>query len=966
MPAEQPAPAPAAPPAPASPAEPSNEVTKSDAEIIAEAEAALAGDAKGEGEVIVVTGSAIERTETTTPAPVTVLDRVELEAAGMASIGDILQDLPAQSNAINTQANNGGDGATRINIRGLGTARTLVLMNGRRLVPGGTGADASVDLNSIPLAVIERIEVLKDGASAVYGSDAVGGVVNIITRSGFQGTEASFYTGTTQNGGGTVYDVSFISGQNSTRGNVIFSAGYFDQGDIFANQRGFSDPQRDLDFETGVEQPTGSNTTPEGTIFDRVCKEGETPQVNGCAASKAELFCPSGFCFRGEGGTWRDFDDSGNTDTGTGDLWNFQPDNYLLVPQRRYNVFSNGNYKFHDNVRGFFEASYLNRQSDQQLAPEPLVTAREGILIAADNVYNPYGRAFEEIRKRMVETGPRTTRQDIDTFRVVTGVDGALPGAFLDGWRYELSYNFGRTVGTVENGGNLIRPNVGEALGPSYIDGDGVARCGTREDPGTPGCVPLDILGGIGSVTPEMVDWITYTGVARGYNRQHTAMAKASGPVVDTPWGGNVVLALGADYRYEAGGSRPDPLTASGNTTGVKVEPTGGHYDVVEGFAELSVVPVTNKEWAKWLEINGAARAVDYSTFGSNFSWKAGVLYKIPAGLAVRGTYSTAFRAPNVSELFAGAGDAFPPVTDPCDTSNGPLSGAVAANCAADQVPNTFRDSSTQLPSRIGGNEELEPETAKVLTTGIVYEPTFAENLAFTVDYFDVSLDNAIQPAGANILLSNCYASPNRTDCDKITRAPGSSQIVEIDDRTVNIGRATTSGIDASIGYRYAVHGVGTFRHDLEGTRLLKFDNFFPDGMGGEVKHEGLGVFDLGTFPKYKANLSTMWGLGGIGAGFNVRYIHKFRECRSADGTVVNDCSIDGALSRKVSANVTADALASYTFANPIGKTIVSGGVNNVLDQKPPNIYNGFIATSDSNTYDYMGRFFYVRLTQGF
>jgi outer membrane receptor protein involved in Fe transport len=160
--------------------------------------------------------------------------------------------------------------------------------------------------------------------------------------------------------------------------------------------------------------------------------------------------------------------------------------------------------------------------------------------------------------------------------------------------------------------------------------------------------------------------------------------------------------------------------------------------------------------------------------------------------------------------------------------------------------------------------------------------------------------------------------------------------------------------------------GIGRFRHDLEGTRLIKFDNFFPDGMGGEIQRKGLGVFDLGNFPRYKANLSTMWGLGGVGAGFNVRYVGTLRECRSADQQTVNDCSLDGALSREVAANVTADVLASYAFESPVGKTLLSGGVNNVLDQDPPNIYNGFLATSDSNTYDYLGRFFYLRLTQGF
>src|SRR5258706_375000 len=187
-------------------------------------------------------------------APVTILSRDDLNAAGRSTVGDIIQALPAQSNAINAQVNNGGDGSTRVNIRGLGTARTLVLVNGRRVVPGGVGADDSVDLNAIPLAVIERVEVLKDGASAIYGSDAVGGVVNLITRTDFAGTEASLYTGGSPRGDGFTYDASFVSGYNSEnkKGNIVFSAGFQNQDSVFAGDRPFSQVQKTFDFSTRV------------------------------------------------------------------------------------------------------------------------------------------------------------------------------------------------------------------------------------------------------------------------------------------------------------------------------------------------------------------------------------------------------------------------------------------------------------------------------------------------------------------------------------------------------------------------------------------------------------------------------------------------------------------------------------------------------------------------------------------
>ncbi|HTE52875.1 MAG TPA: TonB-dependent receptor [Kofleriaceae bacterium] len=948
----EPAPAPEAAPAEASPtpAQPA-EAGPTDAEVIAQAQAELeAGGGDQEGEVIVVTGSAIERKETTTAAPVSVVDKEELDASGLVTIGDILQNLPANSNAINVQFNNGGDGSTRVDLRGLGAERTLVLLNGRRHVPGGTGADASVDLNAIPLAVIKRVEVLKDGASAVYGSDAIGGVVNIITRDDFDGTEANIYTGTTQHTDGTIVDASFVTGQASRRGNVVFSGGYSDQKPIFSGDRDFSEVAYEYDFATGALQTSGSYTTPNGWIYD-----ASVPGSELCPNQDTAGCTPDG------NGGFRDFDASGSSDRTNGDLYNFQPENYLLTPLRRYNVFSTGNYRFHENVRGFFEASYMNRKSVQRLAPEPLGTETEGIPFSADSIYNNTGIDINFISRRMIEAGPRIFSQNLDTFRVVTGLDGRLPSSLLDGWKWEGSFNYGRTQGSDVNQGRLVRSRVRQAIGPSYLD-NGVPKCGTMENPGDPDCVPLNLLGGVGTITPQMLDYIQYTGNGDGFTQQRTFLGQVSGPIVKTPWNGDIVLAVGADYREEAGGSQPDPLTASGDTTGNKADPTFGDYNVKEGFAELSIVPVTGEDWAKWLEVNLAARAVDYNTFGNAFTWKAGGLWRFAGGLAVRGTYSTAFRAPSIGELFSGQADSFPGVSDPCDTSDGPITDAnVRANCAEDLqgAADTFIDDRAQLPSRVGGNPNVDAETAKVFTTGAVFEPDYVEGLGVSVDYFNVKIDDAIQQAGASVLLANCYnqAPGSRADCDKIIRG-ATGRISSIIDTQTNIGGTETDGIDFNVNYEHAYPEIGRFRHNLEGTWLHKYDAVFPDRTVHAV-----GVYDLeAVFPRYKVNFSTMWGLKGVGLGVNARYIHSIREC---DG---NDCAAEGAemADRKVKANVTGDAFAQYTLKSPVGQSTLTVGVNNVTNQNPPIIYNGFLATSDAATYDYLGRYFYARFTQLF
>jgi iron complex outermembrane recepter protein len=934
----------------------------------------------GEGEVIEITGTAIPRLETTTPAPVSTIDREEIDATGKMSIGEVLQRLPAQSNAINVQFNNGGDGSTRINLRGLGAGRTLVLLNGRRHVPGGLGANSSVDLNAIPLAIIERIEVLKDGASAVYGSDAIGGVVNVITRQDFEGTEATIFTGTTQRGDATTYDLSVVSGTRSSRGSFLVSGGFYQHGDIFAGDRVYSRLDKEFDFQCvadggpatlyhpvnnpdGCINPLGSSATPFGVVIDY----GEDGSAEWDAV--IDSTCPSGACTLGPDGI-RDFNASGNFPD-TGDFYNYQPDNYLLTPQRRYNVYSQGRWKLARNTDAFFETSYTRRESDQLLAPEPLFTVVEGITVSGDNHYNPYDRAFIDIRRRMIEAGNRRFLQEQDTFRIVTGVEGDIP---FNNWKWNAHYNFGRTSGVEFKEGLFVLSRVQNALGPSYVDGDGVAHCGT---PGAeiPGCVPLDLFGGPGSITPEMLESITYTGIARGFTTLNSGQVGARGKLADTPWDGFVGLAVGGEYRHLAGESIPDPITASGDTTGNKAEPTGGSYNTLEGFAELGVVPIAGKPMAKWVELSAAARGHRFNNFGSGLTYKTGALWAIPEGVAVRGTYSTAFRAPSIGELFSGSFDSFPAVRDPCDTGQAPRTPNAEMNCAAQGIPGDHEDVRSQQRSILGGNPDAQPEKADIITAGIVYEPTFAPGLGLTLDHFWVNVRDSIQFKGAGQILNNCYnrSVPIQEDCDKIVRDPNTNLITFIDDRITNTGGNKTSGFDFQVRYDWRHPMVGRFRHNLEGTYLLKFNSIIEGGRFNQQGEpvdlivEGKGIYDLGVHPSLKGNFSTLWGLGGFGAGFNVRYIGSFKECHQDDCETFLTPNTPGfapELSRDVDANVTADLFGSYEMKSPAGVSRLTFGVNNVFDTDPAIIFNGFLATSDAATYDFLGRFFYVRFTQ--
>jgi iron complex outermembrane receptor protein len=913
-------------------------------------------------EVITLTGSTIERKTLTTPAPLTILNRDDLNAAGRATVGDIIQQLPAQSNAINAQFNNGGDGSTRVDIRGIGARRTLTLLNGRRVVPGGTGADSSVDLNAIPLAVIERVEVLKDGASAVYGSDAIGGVVNIITRSDFEGTEAALYTGGAQHGDGFTYDASFVTGHNSDnkKGNIMFSAGIQSQDSVFAGDRSFSEFDKTFDFATRTQVLGGSASIPGGRLNThaidtngdgKITAADIPPNLCGPHPADPKASDPNQFCTSNGAGGLRPF-------VAPDDNYNFQPINYLFTPSSRYNVYSAGTYKLVPEAAAFFEASYLNRTSDQQLAPEPFASAAR---ISKDSIYNPYGGDVLGYNRRLEEFGPRKSLQNVDTFRIVSGLQGTLPedAPALKNWKWEASYNYGRTDATQRNEGNLIKSRLSNALGPSFVDGSGVPTCGTPTDP-IDGCIPINILGPSGSIDPKARGYVTFTGVSSGYNEQQTVLAQTHGRITKLPNNGDVSLALGTDYRKEAGGYTPDPLTSTGDTTGNAQAPTTGTYNVAEGFAELSVVPISGQEYAQWVELNLAARAFHYDTFGNGVTWKAAGLFRTINGLAVRGTYSTAFRAPSVGELFQGNQDNFPGVFDPCDTKPRgktiTLDPGVATECMKEGVPDNAAFGTAQQKTVSGGNSKLKAETANVITAGVVFEPPQVKGLAITLDYWNIDISKAIQQLGASIILSNCYTSHIQAYCDQIHRnSQLGGAIDHIDDPVANVGGTATSGIDAAVGYDHKFGNVGRFREQIEGQYLLKYnlDNT------SQIIH-GLGNYDLGVYPRVKANFSTSWGHpSGLGAILNARFVGGYKECDNSD------CN-GGQPSRDVASWVKFDLTGTYSVKTAAGRTTLSVGVNNLLNANPPLIYSGFLGDSDASTYDYMGRFFYARLAQLF
>jgi outer membrane receptor protein involved in Fe transport len=954
-------------------------------------------------EQIVVTGSRIRRKDLTTPAPVTVVSRQQFEASGKMTIGDFLQTLPEQGNAPNFQLNTGGinygaDGTTRINLRSLGLQRTLVLINGRRVVPGGLGASSAVDLNTIPTEAVERVEVLKDGASAVYGSDAIAGVVNIITRRTYDGANVGAQYGLSQRGDAQTFDAHVTAGRSDERSAAIFSVRYFNQKDSWLRDRDWSAQALDYDYTAPpdkAQSASGSSRTPQGTL--RIPQDSTgNPLCNGNALCMAMTgpgtgWKPSTRFIRDPTGPYcganalgvvncfRRFNTPAAANNFTGnDFYNYAAQNYLTIPSTTVQAFSAGDIKF-PGVRGYYEASYVQRNSTQNAAPMPLNPADyNNIVVSKDSQYNPFGTDLNYLGRRLVEFGHRTYSEELGTFRVVTGIDGTLPGALgpLGGWFWDASMNYGRTSGTFTTGGSFRNSRVASAVGPSMTDpATGQRVCVTK--PGdittvlSDGCAPLNLLGGPGSIDQSAADYLGFTGTSRAFDALFAVNLNLSGELIRLAAEQPVSLAVGYEFRRQSGSQIADPIVQAGDSADFNFKSTRGYFTVNEAFAELSLPILSNLPGVEQLEGSVAARYVNYSTFGDNFSYKFGARYTPMRDFTVRGTYSTAFRAPSISELYLGGNETDPAATDPCaDLTLPTVSAATRAKCLATGVKGTgSADTGLQELVRQSGNPNLTAETAKSYSLGIVVQPRAVTGLSVTVDYFNIKIQDAIGFTGAPYILQGCYIGLYQPFCDRIVRN-NSGAIQYINDFNTNGGEKSTGGIDFAIRYALPTP-AGRFAFSFDGNWLAFLDSKLVTVAFPTV--HGKGNYDLGALPEFKAVAGVDWSMDRIIAGVIGRYVGNFKECSNPydPGTAQGGlCNLtDGTTNqnaRQVGSYVQLDIHAGYSQPSTLGVTSFFAGVSNLFDKKPPYVYSAALANSDPNTYDYLGRYVYGRVQHKF
>ena len=919
----------------------------------------------GQTEVISVTDTSIDHQLFTGRAPVSVVTRDDLDASGRAMLGDILQALPSQSNAGNPQLNAGGDATSRINLRGLGVGRTLVLLNGRRFVDGGFGADSAVDLNAIPLAAIDHVEVHKDGASALYGADADGGVVNVVTRPRYDGADVALLTNTSQRGDGMEYDASGVAGFTALDNQswVVLAADYQRHDPVFASARAFSALQDSYDFATRTETRSLSLAGPSARIV--AASVGSGIQIPGC---------PSGVC--------KPVGNGGFTDFGAGDLYSDAAESYIYTPSSRLTAFASGGYRLSPNTSLFAEVMFQNRHSERLFPPYAFDAS---YAISKDSIYNPFGADILDLRRRLIEAGNQPYVDAVTTARMLLGFVGTRPKSadWFPDWSYEVTLDAGYTKSDITTSGEINGVHLADALGPSMLGADGVPICvraagdastqifytdRTRLGPdGKPlriPCVPLNLFA-TGPIPSNQLSLLVYSDTSVGEDQMTTLLATTSGRIAKLPHHGEITTTLGADVRKELGDLTPFGLQQA-DSAGPSAQPTpiDSSFHVFEGFGDVTIVPIVDRGFAKRVELDLGARALDYDRFGSSLTYKAAGLVRTTQGISLRGTYSTAYRAPTIFDLFGGRTERLTNAEDPCDTRPPSVGGGtktldpmVQGECAAQGVPAGSQFSTSQQIASAGGNESLKPETAATASIGVVLEPL--SGLAFSADYWHVAIDDAIETLSPATILASCYDRGDQAFCNQIVRDPSTHRITSINEAVENVKRTTTAGFDLAMWSDTELAGHGRIHTGFEAQYLLRYDL----DTGRQVLH-GAGFYDLGVRPRYQAVLSSSWRQSaGVSAGFSLRFVGTYKECAGDD---CNNPTNLATASRDVGDYFKLDLFGSYAMRFRVGKPTLQVGINNVFDASPPIVYNAPTANSDAATYDFVGRVFYVRLSQLF
>ncbi len=931
--------------------------------------ASLAQEAEALGEVV-ITGSRIRQNPLEERLPVLTLDAEAYKATGATSIAEFIQKLPIAGSAINATNNSSGNlgfppdgggigaGAAEIDLRYLSSKRVLVLVDGRRWIKGssGSGVSGAVDLNTIPANAIKSIEILQDGASAIYGSDAIGGVLNIITQDDYDSLKISGYTGEYSDSDGHTDEFDVRLGARGERGRALVDISY-------ANQRAVNTQARSESVFALPGFPFGISSASAAGRFifcdPAICDINDPDPAFVSVAPNAGVPLPD----------W-DPNDQDNDDFhrfGLADRFAYQPFNHLVTPNERVNLFAKAEYDVSDNVKFRVLGSFNHRESQGQAAPVPLFWFAGGgstpfmvnTVWPANHPFNPFGFELNSsnsifMARRPIEAGPRIFNQSVDTWYLAAGFDGEL--AFG-----ERRYFWDVTGIWAKNDATQIKLNQFNAQNINIALGD-PAVCAA-----TPGCTPLNIVGA-GSITRPMLDYITYTGVDNSSQDLYDISANLSGDLFELP-AGPVGFAIGVERRTEDGSFTPDAVVAAGLTADVPTSPTVGGYDVDEYYAEIVVPLLRDQPAADVLSFGAAVRYSDSSLFGGDSVGKFSLNWGPTENLMFRASFAEGFRAPNIGELFNQGSRFDSSISDECSVTTTPTV-PVPANCVTLGVPPGYAQLNPQISVDTGGNRNLVPEISDTFTAGFSWQVPVGggaiDSLLVELNYYDIDIEGAVQAPDGQDVLDGCITTLDPVFCNAVNRIP-SGTITSIAGVLQNIGGIETTGMDFNIALTTAESRFGKFAFQWMTSLLLDYDELFlnTDGSFRRVDRKG---FELGSptrgFVETKSSLNTDWTLNDWSVRLGLRYLSSLTEqCAGlvADFGQTQLCSGDPDTNTLGSAFYADTQLSWNPQGYMDGNWTFTIGVNNLLDERPPICYSCDLNSLDGTLYPIGGQFWYLR-----
>jgi len=900
-------------------------------------------------EAVVVTGSLIRRVDVETASPVVTLDRAAISSSGKPVLGDVLQQMPAISgNATNPQNNSngggvasplleGGNGASRVSLRGLGINRTLVLVNGQRM--------ANPDINLIPPEMIEKVDVLAEGASTVYGSDAIGGVVNFILRKDFKGAQLSLNDGISSHGDAQRRGFNLTAGNTGDNYSIVGGIDYNKYDAVLGARRKFSKQQ--LYLSSGSVIPAGSSSIPTGRIQvpASIANQYGCP-INSSGTSQVTLAS-------GNGSALTDYRCRLPSDT-----YNYAALNYIQTAQKRTNGFVLGSYDFTDSLTGFVDAFYNRTESSGQDAPSPVGTG-DGLIISSSNPINPFGITFSQnpvpgdpnsgynFQTRLTGAGTRVHSFTTDTGQINAGLRGNFGQD--SSWIWDASVNYSHTKREQRDTNEVDIPSLQAAV-------DAGANIFDQANAGS-------VLSA-GVKTPIYV----FT--------QSTKQAQfdASGELWDLP-AGTMQLSAGALYRKQfmnytvSSFAVLDPVTT---TCQILQEACGspgrGDFDVKEVYAETLIPLLSDQPWAHSLNLDLGVRTSNYSTTGTTTNGKIAIEWRPTADLLLRGTASQVFRAPNLNELYDGRTLVQPNLNDPCV---GLSAAELAAHPVACQfVPvNWAGNSPAQVNTFYSGaatvGSTLKPEKGKSIDIGLVYDPDWLPGVSTSVDFWHIYLSDTLTAIQADTVVGSCFNNASSPYCsfihreDNTSRQPG--QVFLINTPVVNLGNLSTSGIDYTLRYKVPHFNLGSvdpgnFRAGLSTSYTSTYKiNATPGEPGAKtVDYAGTYSQQFGNIARWRGTFTLNWDKGNWNAQWQSRYIHRL--------TALN---VDAAIS---GVNIPMASVLYHSiqlgYAVPSIHTRFDIGVDNLSNKLPPLVYqNSGNYNVDTATYDVLGRYYWARAT---